>query len=135
MQATIRSQQQPRRRQPRDHPGPLTIDDPDHPLSIFPVGDVDWYEFTTKDTGDAGDYVSISYNQAAGPLVLALTNSSGNPVPGVPADVNSFGDTETISLNGVPAGTYGIEVSGYEGATNPHYALTINAPAPPPPTG
>ena len=101
--------------------GPLTVDDPDHPLSIT-SGDVDWYEFTTKDTGDAGDYVSISYNQAAGPLVLALTNSSGNPVPGVPADVNSSRATpRLISLNGVPAGnSYGIEVPPcYKGQTNP----------------
>ncbi len=105
--------------------GPDTIDDPDQPLSVTP-GDVDWYEFTTKDIGDAEDSVSISYNQAAGPLVLQLDDSSGKLIPG--AMVNSFGDTETISLNTLPAATYYIEVSGYEGATNPDYAVTINAP-------
>ena len=42
--------------------------------------------------------------------------------------VNSFGDTETISLNQLPAANYYIEVSGYDGAANPDYALTIDAP-------
>ena len=106
--------------------GPETLADPDHPLSIFPQGDLDFYEFQTKDTGDSADSVSISYNQAAGPLVLELFNSSGNLIPG--AIANTFGDTETISLNQLPASSYYVEVSGYEGATNPDYSLSIDAP-------
>src|SRR5204863_2357314 len=47
------------------------------------------------------------------------------------------GNSESVSLNGLAAGTYYVDIFGASGATNPNYALTITPPTvvTPPPTG
>ena len=37
-------------------------------------------------------------------------------------------DSEEIKLTGLPAGTYYVQVTGYKGAVQPRYQLTISAP-------
>src|SRR5262249_5727827 len=39
-------------------------------------------------------------------------------------------DLETVSLQGLAAGTYYVHVFGHGSAVNPHYVLTVNAPGP-----
>jgi hypothetical protein len=93
----------------------------------------DWFRFTTSTAGTSGSGVSISFQNAQGNLQLALFNASGVQI----ASSLGSGNGESISLNGVAAGTYYVDVFGNAGATNPNYSLTITPPTivTPPPTG
>jgi hypothetical protein len=93
----------------------------------------DWFRFTTSTTGTSGSGVSISFQNTQGNLQLALYNSSGVQI----ASSLGTGNSESISLNGVGAGTYYVDVFGASGATNPNYSLTITPPTvvTPPPSG
>ena len=96
--------------------GEQTIDNPNDPLSIT-TGEQIWYKFTTAGPGRAGHYVSLSYNQAAGPLVIELYDDGILTNPNEPylAQANSFGDTETISLNRCRRAPTICAVYGYNG--------------------
>ncbi len=87
----------------------------------------DWFRFTTVAAGTSANSVSISFQNSAGNLQLALYNSSGTLV----GSSLGTGNSETISLNGLAAGTYSVLVYGNGGALNPSYSLSIN----PPPAG
>lgn len=94
----------------------------------------DWYRFTMGGAGVSGDLVSINFQNAQGNLQLELYNSGGSLVN------SSLGtaDSETISLNGLAAGSYYVHVFGAGGALNPNYSLTIDpgtATSLPPTTG
>lgn len=97
----------------------------------------DWYRFTMNGPGTTADYVSIAFTHSQGDLDLELTNAAGTRV----GLANGVANAETISLNGLAAGTYYVHVYGYNGAANPSYALDIDPgtvttpPPPPPPTG
>jgi hypothetical protein len=84
----------------------------------------DWFRFTTRATGKAGDNVTIKFSNAAGNLNLELYSLSGQRL----RSSSTTNDVERISLSGLPAGTYYVRVFGAGGATNPSYMLTINAP-------
>ncbi len=84
----------------------------------------DWYRFTTTSTGTSASTVSISFQNSQGNLQLALYNSAGTVV----ASSQGSGNSESVSLSGLRAGTYFIRVFGYNGAKNPNYSLTINPP-------
>ena len=115
--------------------------DPSQPLSIYPPGDptnniaadVDWYQFTLDTAADAGDFASIVFDAAAGPLLLKLYNSSAGP-PTLLQMADYGGNVETVRLaqaNGQPLGpgTYYLEVQGIAaGVSNPAYALTVVGP-------
>ena len=92
-------------------------------LSIHEPGDTDWFQFTTSATAAAGHSLRIEFEHELGDLDLALYDGDGE------LEVSdTVEDFEAISLEGLPAGTYWIEIFEYSGATNPHYALTIDAP-------
>lgn len=95
----------------------------------------DWFKFTTSSTGSSSSNVTINFLHSQGDLVLELYNSAGTQV----GYADGYGNSEQLSLNGLAAGAYYVKVSGYLGALNPSYSLTINPPSasppPPPPTG
>ncbi len=84
----------------------------------------DWYRFTTSATGTSSNTVSIAFQNSQGNLQLALYNSSG----GLISSSLGTGNSESVSLNGLAAGTYYVDVFGNAGATNPNYSLTITPP-------
>lgn len=100
---------------------------PDYPrlgLSIHAPDDVDWFEFTTLADATPAHFVSIDLNQFAGDLDLELWRDDV-----LLRHSRTSANTESIGLHGLPAGTYRVKVSGFNGATNPEYFLTINPPA------
>jgi hypothetical protein len=87
----------------------------------------DWFSFTTASAGTPAQSVSIGFQNAQGNLALELYNASGQ----VLGASNTTGNVETVSLNGLGAGTYYVRVYGDQGATNPSYTLTVTpSPAP-----
>jgi len=97
------------------------------PLTIGPLGLVDgndWYRFTTTKKGGASNKVSIAFQNAQGNLDLELYSVSGRLLKSSKGNANG----ESVSLNGLAAGTYYIRVFGRAGAANANYSLTINAP-------
>jgi hypothetical protein len=82
----------------------------------------DWYKFTMNGAGTTANSVSIAFTHASGDLDMRLYNSAGTEV----GSSTGTGNSETISLNGMAAGTYYVKVYGYNGALNPNYSMTIN---------
>ncbi len=93
-------------------------------LTIHTSNDTDFYRFETKATGKAGNVVSAQFTHALGDLDLRLFNSSGELL----ASSETSRDTETISLNGRPAGVYYVQVFGSANTKSPRYALHVDAP-------
>lgn len=92
--------------------------------SLVMADSADWFRFTTSATGTSSSNVSISFQNSQGNLQLALYNSAGALIS------SSFGtgNTESVSLNGLAAGTYYVDIFGASGATNPNYSLTVSPP-------
>jgi hypothetical protein len=86
--------------------------------------DHDWYRFTLPGPGRTGDAVTLNFSHALGDVDMQLYNSAGTVVQGKSTGV---GNQEQISLAGLPAGTYLLDVYGYAGASNPAYSLNVNA--------
>ena len=108
--------------------GTLTAARTVNPLAM--ADSADWFRFTTSATGTTTSTVAINFLNTQGNLQLALYNSSGVQI------VSSLGtgNTEIVSLNGLAAGTYYVDVFGNAGATNPNYTLTVTPPTPITPT-
>lgn len=85
----------------------------------------DWFRFTTSFTGTTSHSVAISFTHSQGDLDLKLFNSSGTQI----GASTGTGNSETISMNGLVAGTYYVQVYGYNGVQNPSYTLTITPPS------
>jgi hypothetical protein len=83
-------------------------------LSIHEPGDVDWFVFTTTDRGIGADHAEITFSHGEGNLDLRLFDVNANLV-GSSASVDN---NERISLEGLPGGTYFLEVHGPDGAVN-----------------
>ncbi len=96
-------------------------------LAIMPAADVDWFTFTTSQLGRAGNAVSINFTQALGDLDLGLFTAVNGQLVELQSSEGQ-GDGESISLQGLFAATYFVKVFGYQGAANPAYSLTLNAP-------
>ncbi len=94
-------------------------------LSIHTASDVDWFKFTTSATGTSSSAARIDFTHAQGDLDFALYNSAGSRI----ALSDGSGNSETLSLDGLAAGTFYVKVYGYSGAINPTYNLTVTAPA------
>jgi hypothetical protein len=92
--------------------------------SLVMADSADWFRFTTSATGTSTSNVSISFLNSQGNLQLALYNSAGTQV----ALSSGTGNSESVSLNGLAAGTYYVDIFGASGATNPNYSLTITPP-------
>jgi len=90
----------------------------------------DWYRFTTTATGSSTNTVSIAFQNAQGNLALQLVNANGVAL----ATSNGTGNSESVSLLGLPAGTYYARVYSTTGATNANYSLQIVAPVTTTPT-
>lgn len=84
----------------------------------------DYFKFKLNNTGGPSDHISINSQYSDSDLDLQLLNSSGQVLAGSYSSSNS----EYISLNGRPAGTYYIRVYPYSGQ-NPQYILTIDPAA------
>ena len=97
----------------------------DH-LSIHQPGDQDWFSFTTLAAGSAADAVSIEFDHELGDLDLSLFDAEGTLL----GSSESIRDFEQISLEGLPAGSYQVQVTGFDGAVHPEYVLGITAPKP-----
>ena len=95
-------------------------------LSIHTASDRDFFQFVTAGLGTSADYIDVLFSHAAGDVDAQLLDSAGN----VLASSTGASDNERISLQGLPAGTYYIEVYGYSGARN-SYRLAFQAPAAP----
>ena len=95
-----------------------------NPLSIDTTAG-DWYQFQIGAGATSGDFARIDFNAQDGQLFLGLA-SAGQQILGLST---TLGNTEEVSLGLLPAGTYFLYVAGANGATNPSYVLTINAPA------
>ncbi len=87
--------------------------------------EVDWYKFTTTVTGNASSYVQLSYVQANGRLVFSLYSNPWHA--GAVASPTTTTNLSTISLKGLPPGTYYVRVAGY--AAN-SYTINVVAAAP-----
>jgi hypothetical protein len=97
------------------------------PLRLGTLGLVDgndWFRFTTTKKGGASSKVSIAFQNGQGNLDLQLYSISGRLLK----SSKSNGNGESVSLNGLKAGTYYIRVFGRGVAVNSNYSLTINAP-------
>ncbi len=93
-------------------------------LTIHNSDDRDFYKFTTAATGRADDSIRLNFVHARGDLDVRLRNSSGVVI----ASSSSVRDFEEISLKGLPADTYSLEVYGFQGQTSPRYSLRVQAP-------
>jgi hypothetical protein len=91
------------------------------PQTLFEAND--WYRFTTTRKGTAKDSVSITFTNSQGNLDLELYNVAGKRLA---VSSSLTANKETISLNGLAAGTYYIRVFGKSGATNSKYNLLIS---------
>ena len=94
-------------------------------LTIHSAEDVDWFKFDLETTGRKSHYIGIDFKQWAGDLDINLYNSNGELID----YARSVTDNERLSLSGYSAGTYYMQVSGYNGNTN-SYKLNCNLPEP-----
>ena len=97
------------------------------PLSLLNAGENDWFKFTIPSgyTADSSDFVGIVLDNTLGDLDVQLFNSSHDPQGAVG---DSLSDFEQISLAGLSGGTYYVDVSGHNNATNPEYDLVLQTP-------
>lgn len=97
-------------------------------LSVHAAGNEDWFQFTLQSDGGANDFVSLSFLHANGDIDMALyAYDETNTLTEIRYS-NGVGNSESISLDGLVAGDYFVQIYGYAGATNPNYSLTLNGP-------
>jgi hypothetical protein len=82
----------------------------------------DWFRFEMRGAGTTANFVSATFTHAQGDIDLRLYDVNGTLL----RTSDSVTNEERISLNGLAAGTYFVQVYGYQGATNPNYTLTID---------
>jgi len=95
-------------------------------LSIHTASDSDWLRFQTTAAGNANSFVRLTFAHSAGDIDVRLTDSAGN----ILRSSTGVTDSEQISLSGLAAGVYYVQVYGYSGATNPNYSLVVEPPRP-----
>jgi len=93
-------------------------------LIINPVGDEDYFRFTTIAIGGPDDFVRIEFSQAFGDLDLCFWNANCDLIE----CLSSQTDNEEFSLEGIQPGTFYVEVYSPLGHTN-DYNLIIDPPA------
>ncbi|NJL22934.1 MAG: T9SS type A sorting domain-containing protein [Leptolyngbyaceae cyanobacterium SM1_3_5] len=93
-------------------------------LTIHQSNNEDWFQFTLAANTSAQHDAKIEFNHQLGDLDLQLYNQDGILLNGS----YGRGNTESLSLDGLIAGTYFLRAYGYGGATHPNYSLTIDAP-------
>ena len=102
-------------------------------ISTFTAGNLmadnngDWYRFTTSATGRANDAIDLSFAHALGDVDMLLYASSDLATP--IAGSYSVGNSEHISLSGLAAGTYYLNLYVcINSLLNPNYSMTIAPP-------
>ncbi|MEY3456985.1 MAG: hypothetical protein RL215_142, partial [Planctomycetota bacterium] len=80
--------------------------------------DDDFYKIQLTSPGTADSFAGITFQHSQGDLDIFLLDSAGNFL----TSSNGVTDTERISLEGRPAGTYYLQVYGYAGATGTYDA-------------
>ncbi|MFO0881206.1 MAG: SdrD B-like domain-containing protein [Gemmataceae bacterium] len=95
-------------------------------LTIHAANNQDWFRFTTQSEGTSSSFVRIDFRNELGDLNLVLCDSSGV----VLRQASGATDFESISLVGLPAGTYFTRVSGRGEALSPLYTFTVEPPRP-----
>jgi hypothetical protein len=83
---------------------------------------LDWYRFTMDGAGSSSDFVSINFVHAQGNLTLRVYTLTGQMV----GNSATLANSERVSLAGLAAGSYFVQVVGVNGAINPNYSLTID---------
>ena len=92
----------------------------------------DYFKFTTTAASTSTNRIVLNFTHSQGDLDIVLYNSSGRQLK----ISQGVGNSETISLSNLAAGTYTIRVYGYRGVTNPAYSMALTLPGTtPPPTG
>ncbi|MFM6199465.1 MAG: T9SS type A sorting domain-containing protein, partial [Dolichospermum sp.] len=84
-------------------------------LSLHTSSDQDWFQFTIANAGRESDYVRIEFTHSLGDVDFKLYDLNGIEV----GSSTSVDDAEEISLDGLAAGTYRVNIYGYNGAVNP----------------
>ncbi|MDD1437977.1 PPC domain-containing protein [Dolichospermum sp. ST_sed10] len=92
-------------------------------LNIDSGSDEDWFKITLLTDGTSSNYVETDFTGSLGDLDLALYQEDGTYI----TDSATTGDQELISLDGLAAGDYFIQVYGYSGAINT-YSLETDLP-------
>lgn len=108
-------------------PGQTTLSLPEtsqQSLSIHQASDEDWFKFELATQGKESNFAAIAFDHTLGDLDLELYNDSGIKID----ESTGVADLHEIDLAGQAASFYTLRISGYNGATNPEYSLTINAP-------
>ncbi|MCL4788949.1 MAG: pre-peptidase C-terminal domain-containing protein, partial [Verrucomicrobia bacterium] len=111
-------------------------------LSIHQPSDQDWFRLALPQTGAAGQFAAIAFDNELGDLQLELFEGFDvtNTPPASYANylverANTAGNSEEISLAGLAAGTYFLRVTGVGTNTNPQYSLALNVTPQPPDAG
>ncbi|MCA9201876.1 MAG: PPC domain-containing protein, partial [Planctomycetales bacterium] len=91
-------------------------------LSLHDDSDIDVFTFEMAATGQRGHGVEIAFGHTRGDLDLAIVGPDGQRRESV-----SVSNMEHISLDGMPAGVYRVEVFG---KANPSYSLMLRTPEP-----
>jgi len=92
-------------------------------LSIHTPADEDWFLFQLLAPGRAGQSVRIDFNRFEGDLKLELVDPLGQSHAATAGNSN----TREVFLDGRPAGTFYIKVSGTAGSAHPAYTLSLQA--------
>ena len=92
-------------------------------LNLHSAADQDFFRFTTTANSTVAHSVSLEFNPGDGDLNLYLLDSAGN----VLRQSTRTSETESISLAGLSAGTYFVQVFGHQNATN-DYRLRFDTP-------
>jgi hypothetical protein len=94
-------------------------------LSIDTAGDVDHYQFKFTGAPAANDSIDAAFTHAAGDIDMRLYLLNADTTLSQVATSLSVDDNESISLQGLAAGTYVLKVYGTSNATN-DYALAMD---------
>ncbi len=96
-------------------------------LTVHVPGNADWYRFDTLAVGDRESSVAATFDQLLGPLSLNVVRQEAGQLVAV-GSAAAAGNEQRVSLFGQPAGTYFVQVVGFDNATSPNYTLDILAP-------
>ncbi|MDJ0718330.1 MAG: DVUA0089 family protein [Prochloraceae cyanobacterium] len=94
---------------------------------IITQGESDWFQFQIDSPGGLEDKIAINFLHSLGDLDLELYDPNTSLTVPIRSST-SVNDFESISLEGLTAGTYYARVYGYQGVANPDYSLNIFAP-------
>lgn len=93
-------------------------------LSLHTPGDVDWFRFSIGAAGGATDSVSVAAAHESDSLTVKVYDANGTTLIGESTGTGS----QSVSLNGLGASTYAVQVTGGDASSVPRYTLTLNAP-------